>query len=730
MPNLTFAVPRKMNFVSVTQVVSQQYFALARQSNGKNWGWGRNLYGEVGNNTITSYCSPVSVAGASKTFCEINAGDTHAIALDKYGQVWGWGEGTYGQIGNNSTLSRRTPVSITGAKKTFCSISAGVFHSAGLDRYGKGWAWGRNLWGELGDKTIVSKNTPVSVSGAFTFCKITAGNSATMALDLRGRAWAWGFVGNGQTGTGGGLGNCRCSPIAIAGALKTFCYITLGQNYGMAIDLRGRAWGWGTNDGGRIGDNTTSTRLTPVSVLGAVKTFCEISIAQSTTLGLDKNGQLWAWGTGTNGQLGNNNVVTNFSTPISVSGTKKTFCKIGGGVTASYAVDRYGKLWSWGYQFYGELGNNFPITWSPISVTAARTFSKIAIGTDHGISIDRNGRVFGWGRNQYGEIGDNTLVSKRSPVSILGANKTFCKISSGFGYNLAIDKNGRVWGWGFNNNGQVGNNSTVSVGTPVSILGSIKTFCEIATGDSHSLGITNGGRAWSWGFNIYGALGDNSVVSKRTPVSILGAVKTFCKISAGQYHSASIDKNGRGWTWGYNNFGQLGDNSVTSRLTPVSILGAVKTFCHISASQFHTMAIDLRGRAWGWGLGSNGRIGDNTITSRRTPVSVAGAVKTFCKIAAGFDYSLGIDKNGRIWSWGGNGNGQLGIGDYASKNTPVSIFNTATKTFCEVFTGYNGANFSTAIDKNGRIWSWGRDFYGVLGINSVNTWTPISIPYL
>ena len=678
MPNLTFAVPRKMNFVSVTQVVGQQYFALARQSNGKNWGWGRNLYGEVGNNTITSYCSPVSVAGASKTFCEINAGDTHAIALDKYGQVWGWGEGTYGQIGNGSSLSRRTPVSITGAKKTFCSISAGVYHSAGVDQYGKGWAWGRNLWGELGDKTIVTKNTPVSVSGAFTFCKITAGNSATMALDLRGRAWAWGFVGNGQTGTGSGLGNCRCSPIAIAGALKTFCYITLGLNYGMAIDFRGKAWGWGTNDGGRIGDNSTTTRFTPVSVFGT-KTFCEISIAQSTTLGLDKNGQLWAWGTGTNGQLGNDIVFTNYSTPISVGGTKKTFCKIGGGVTASYAVDRYGKLWSWGYQFYGELGNDFPITWSPISITAARTFSKIAIGTDHGISIDRNGRVFGWGRNQYGEIGNNTLVSKRSPVSILGTNKTFCKISSGFGYNLAIDKNGRVWGWGYNNNGQ---------------------------------------------------LGDNTPVSKLTPVSILGAVKTFCKISAGQYHSASIDKNGRGWTWGYNNFGQLGDNSVTSRLTPVSISGAVKTFCHISASQFHTMAIDLRGRAWGWGLGSNGRIGDNTITSRRTPVSVAGAVKTFCKIAAGFDYSLGIDKNGRIWSWGGNGNGQLGIGDYVSKNTPVSIFNTATKTFCEVFTGFNGANFSTAIDKNGRIWSWGRDFYGVLGINSINTWTPVSIPYL
>jgi alpha-tubulin suppressor-like RCC1 family protein len=166
------------------------------------------------------------------------------------------------------------------------------------------------------------------------------------------------------------------------------------------------------------------------------------------------------------------------------------------------------------------------------------------------------------------------------------------------------------------------------------------------------MAIDKNGRAWGWGLNSSGRLGDNSVTSRRTPVSVLGAVKTFCLISAGGSHTMAINKNGRAWGWGLNSNGQLGDNSVTSRLTPVSVLGAVKTFCQISAGNAHTMVIDKNGRAWGWGLNSSGRLGDNSVTSRRTPVSVLGAVKTFCKISVGYSHTIAMDKNGRVWGWG------------------------------------------------------------------------------
>ena len=149
-------------------------------------------------------------------------------------------------------------------------------------------------------------------------------------------------------------------------------------------------------------------------------------------------------------------------------------------------------------------------------------------------------------------------------------------------------------------------------------------------------------------------------------------MKTFCQISAGNLHSLALDKNGRAWAWGNNGQGQLGDNTIVSKLTPVSVLGAVKTFCQISAGQLHSLALDKNGRAWGWG-NNVGTLGDNTIISQRTPVSVLGAVKTFCQIAAGFNNSIAVDKNGNVWTWGLNTAGQLG--NNITFQTPIRVCN-------------------------------------------------------
>jgi alpha-tubulin suppressor-like RCC1 family protein len=155
----------------------------------------------------------------------------------------------------------------------------------------------------------------------------------------------------------------------------------------------------------------------------------------------------------------------------------------------------------------------------------------------------------------------------------------------------------------------------------VSVAGAVKTFCSIVATEYDSLAIDKYGRAWGWGRNSDGNLGDNSTISKRTPVSISGQIKTFCIISANTRHSLAIDKNGRAWGWGYNSTGQLGDSTVIRRLTPVRVAGTEKTFCAISAGLFHSLAIDKNGRAWGWGFGNNSRIGDNSIYAY-TPVRV------------------------------------------------------------------------------------------------------------
>jgi alpha-tubulin suppressor-like RCC1 family protein len=226
-------------------------------------------------------------------------------------------------------------------------------------------------------------------------------------------------------------------------------------------------------------------------------------------------------------------------------------------------------------------------------------------------------------------IGDNTTTQRITPVRVCG-NKTFCHISAGNINSFAIDHQGRAWGWGQNGYfpGQgisefLGDNTTLIRLTPVRVCGG-QTFCHISASVGFSSGnclsIDSGGRAWGWGYNSQGQLGDSTTTSRLTPVRVCGG-GTFCHISAGNRYSLGIDYLGRAWGWGYNSQGQLGDNTTTERITPVRVCGG-GTFCHISAGNKYSLGIDYLGRAWGWGYNSQGQLGDNTTTSRLTPVRV------------------------------------------------------------------------------------------------------------
>ena len=343
-------------------------------------------------------------------------------------------------------------------------------------------------------------------------------------------------------------------------------------------------------------------------------------------------------------------------------------------------LDDNGQMWSWGYNYYGQLGINTSLyinKCTPVSILGVKkTFCKIAAGYNLSFGIDKDGLVWGWGYNSNGPLGINSTVNKCTPVSILGAKKTFCEISCLYNTNtMGLDKNGQVWCWGDNWKGQLGINSTVNQCTPVSILGSKKTFCKISAGYYLSFGIDKDGLVWGWGYGSRGQLGINSTVNKCTPVSILGAKKTFCTINSNNRVTLGLDKNGQLWGWGYNNKGQLGDNTVISRLTPVSILGTKKTFCAISIGNSSSLGIDNTGQVWGWGYNNYGQLGDNSTTNKCTPVSIMGAKKTFCTISIGNSHSIGLDKDGHVWGWGYNGIGQLGDKTIISKRTPVRVCN-------------------------------------------------------
>jgi alpha-tubulin suppressor-like RCC1 family protein len=722
---------------------------LAIDKNGRAWAWGGGASGQLGDNFNTSRRIPVSVKGAIKTFCEITGGTSVSLALDKNGRAWAWGNNSAGQLGNNAIISQRTPVSVLGAIKTFCKIDAGHSHVLAIDKNGRLWGWGRNVLGELGiNSTIASCLTPVSILGAVkTFCKIAVGDSMSAAIDKNGRVWCWGANSSGQLGNNTTIS--QRTPVSVVGAVKTFCEIKAftmgGQGFGafIAIDKNGKAWAWGENGYNAFGDGTVINQCTPVAVggnVGANKTFCKIGTGFANGFAIDKNGRTWAWGDNYYHQLGAGSIVSK-TTPIKLGGTLKTFCEISGNasVGASLGIDKNGKAWGWGYNdwTYNVGDNTTNNKKTPVSVYGNKTFCKI-FASEHTIAIDKNGRAWGWGNNTNGQVGNNTVVGPvKTPVSVLGAVKTFCQISGGRNHVLAIDKNGRAWGWGNNALGQLGDNTITDKRTPVSVVGTIKTFCQItgSLGNDGSFALDKNGRAWAWGNNTAGSIGDNTTISRRTPVSVAGAVKTFCQISIGSNSVLAIDKNGRAWAWG--SYIALGIGSETSKLSPVTILGQNKTFCKVSAGGDFSVAIDKNGRAWGWGRNDLGQLGTNSTIATNvarpgqiTPVSVAGAIKTFCRITGGgqpgIGFSLAIDKNGRAWAWGNNGNGQLGDNTTVGKFTPVSVAG-AVKTFCDIKNGVN-QSFGIALDKNGRIWGWGINGNGQLGDNTnVSKRTPVSV---
>lgn len=363
-----------------------------------------------------------------------------------------------------------------------------------------------------------------------------------------------------------------------------------------------------------------------------------------------------------------------------------------GGLNISFYVNWAGVGYSWGENAQGQLGQNSKSPESssvltPKTIYGIHTFVAISAGELNGWGIDNTGLAWSWGNNVHGQLGNNTTSAKSTPVSVLGVRKTFCAITSGDDFCCAVNHLGEVWSWGYNSLAQLGNNDQFHSDQSIPDLiwnGNNKTFCKIASGNAFSLAINMHGQLWAWGDNRVGQLGVNSTIQKYTPSSVLGNPKTFCEIATGQWntptladHSLGIDYLGKIWAWGYNCYGQLGlgvsSPTSLSVLSPKVIYGN-KTFCKIAGGENFSTAIDHNGQIWTWGNNHVGQLGNNERSKgENTPISIHGAPKTFCYIECGYNYVLAMDYIGRLWSWGSGVSGALGLGNTTSRCTPTLI---------------------------------------------------------
>ena len=290
-------------------------------------------------------------------------------------------------------------------------------------------------------------------------------------------------------------------------------------------------------------------------------------------------------------------------------------------------------------------------------------------------------------------MGDDTTVDKSSPVSVVGGYTDWSQVSAGGGHSLALRTNGTAWAWGAGYSGANGDNTNVSKKSPVSVVGGFTNWCQISAAQSFSLGVRTNGTAWAWGYNTCGKLGDDTNVTRSSPVSVVGGFTDWCQVSGGDCHSLGVRQNGTAWAWGLGTSGRLGDNTTVTKSSPVSVVGGYTDWCQISASQAHSLALRTNGTAWAWGSGNCGRLGDNTTADKSSPVSVVGGFTDWCQVSAGFlgCFSLGLRTNGTAWSWGRGEFGQLGNNSAAAYSnmfsSPVSVVGGFTD-WSEVSGGY------------------------------------------
>ncbi|HAN09508.1 MAG TPA: hypothetical protein DCP90_02730 [Clostridiales bacterium] len=262
--------------------------------------------------------------------------------------------------------------------------------------------------------------------------------------------------------------------------------------------------------------------------------------------------------------------------------------------------------------------------------------TQISAGCYGAIALESNGKVWAWGWNAFGEVGDNTTIQRKTPVQVHGVNNVgdlsnISHIASGEAFFLALNAtSGTVYAWGRNVVGQLGDNSTVNRWTPVQVSG-LSGITQLSAGNNFSIALKNDGTVYTWGDNSSGQLGDNTIINRWTPVQVSG-LSEITQVSGGNVFSIVLKNNGTVWTWGYNGVGSLGDNTIIQRKTPVQVHG-VNDFEYLegitsisigSTSGGQLSAIKSDGTVYAWGSNGAGQLGDNTIIERHTPVQVLG----------------------------------------------------------------------------------------------------------
>jgi alpha-tubulin suppressor-like RCC1 family protein len=648
----------------------------------------------------------------------VGAAHFHTCAVDAHQQAFCWGINNSGQLGSgNISEAEDVPVAVTGDHE-FVQIAVGDFHTCARTAAGRVYCWGYNGYGQLGNNTLLDRHTPFATAGDHEFLQVRAAANQTCGLDAEGRAWCWGRNSHGQVGASS-LQSFHATPQLVAGQI-VFSTLEVGSWVTCGVDVTERAWCWGRAVYGLLGDGQDEVdAFEPVAVddsfLEAGVTVAEIAPGRRHNCLLDSEGRVWCWGCNQKGALGNDLAVETGDWGWTADATRvlgdHTFTQLYSGPDQTCAIDTFARTWCWGVVPTAAA----PTGLQPRPYRVAETpFDTLAVGYAYGCGIGVQGKIQCWGFRGSGALGAG--LGETDVPQALTFDLNLDTISLGLYHTIAVDDTHTGWGWGAGLTGQIGDHTFDANYGPVKVLqntSSAGTFVpdEIAAGWYHSCALDTIGGVWCWGASQFGETGYRAESTEPWATPLDWAL-TATEITVGPLHTCVLAENGEAWCFGNNSDGRLGDGTHDATHIPVAVAGG-HTFVQISAGGQHTCAVDTAGMGWCFGNNNVGQLGDGTLQNQTTAVAVrahslAGA--HWETIVCGQDHTCALDSTGKAWCWGSNIWGGLGGAPVQLSPEPLPVY--GERIYQSLATqGYH----TCALDEDGKAWCWGHNMFGQLG---------------